>query len=239
MNLFPTITGIIDRRILINYRIDARALANYLPQPFEPHLVEGHGIAGICLIRLKHIRPKGFPTFIGLSSENGAHRIAVKWKEHGEYRYGVYIPRRDTSSRLNVIASKTVFPSVHYYSPFSIQELGDEYQVSFKNQDGTYLAIQANTTSQFNSNSIFSSIEEVSTFFEEGNTGFSPHHSNCYDELELNTYSWHVQPMEVETVTSSFFENESIFPKGSVVFDNALLMKNIEHEWVMKGRMEV
>jgi len=29
----------------------------------------------------------------------------------------------------------------------------------------------------------------------------------------------------------SFFENEKIFPKGSVKFDNALLMKSIEHEW--------
>lgn len=38
--------------------------------------------------------------------------------------------------------------------------------------------------------------------------------------------------LEVERVHSSFFENEQIFPKGSVIFDNALLMKDIEHEWI-------
>ena len=28
-----------------------------------------------------------------------------------------------------------------------------------------------------------------------------------------------------------FFEDENLFPKGSVTFDNALLMTHIEHEW--------
>ncbi len=28
-----------------------------------------------------------------------------------------------------------------------------------------------------------------------------------------------------------FFDNENDFPKGSVQFDNALLMTNVEHEW--------
>jgi hypothetical protein len=43
--------------------------------------------------------------------------------------------------------------------------------------------------------------------------------------------NWEVQPLEVLNVKSSFFENEEVFPKGSVKFDNALLMTNIEHEW--------
>jgi len=30
-----------------------------------------------CLIRLKDIRPRFFPSFLGISSENAAHRIAV------------------------------------------------------------------------------------------------------------------------------------------------------------------
>lgn len=41
--------------------------------------VVAEAIVGICLIRLKNIKPKGFLDFLGLSSENGAHRIAVEW----------------------------------------------------------------------------------------------------------------------------------------------------------------
>ncbi len=76
MNI-PTIVGTIDRRILINYQIDKEVLSNFLPDPFRPKLVNDTGVAGICLIRLKHIRPKGLPKAVGISSENGAHRIAV------------------------------------------------------------------------------------------------------------------------------------------------------------------
>ncbi|MGN7786676.1 hypothetical protein ACTJIJ_19230 [Niabella sp. 22666] len=37
--------------------------------------------------------------------------------------------------------------------------------------------------------------------------------------------------MDVLNVKSSFFENKDIFPEGSVAFDNALLMTQVEHEW--------
>jgi len=106
----PKIKGIIDRRILINYQVNKEILENYLPRPFKPKLVNGKGIAGICLIRLKEIRPKGLPKQIGISSENGAHRIALEWNENGKLKEGVYIPRRDTSSKVNSLAGGTIFP---------------------------------------------------------------------------------------------------------------------------------
>jgi len=73
----PVIRGVIERRILVNFRVDPEALNRVLPAPFRPKLVDGVGMAGICLIRLKHIRPNFLPAFLGISSENAAHRIAV------------------------------------------------------------------------------------------------------------------------------------------------------------------
>ncbi len=49
--------------------------------------------------------------------------------------------------------------------------------------------------------------------------------------MELKSRKWKVRPLDVLNVKSSFFENEEIFPKDSVQFDNALLLTNIEHEW--------
>ena len=104
----PKIKGLIDRRILINYTVEKDVLTNFLPHPFQPKLVNGKGIAGICLIRLKEIRPKGLPKLIGISSENGAHRIAVEWTDNGIFKEGVFIPRRDTSSKLNAPCSLNI-----------------------------------------------------------------------------------------------------------------------------------
>jgi hypothetical protein len=40
-----------------------------------------------------------------------------------------------------------------------------------------------------------------------------------------------VEPFEVDEVRSTFFEDVSLFPPGSASFDNALLMRRLEHEW--------
>jgi len=227
----PKIKGIIDRRILINYQIDKEVLENYLPKPFRPKLVNEKGIAGICLIRLKEIRPKGLPKQIGISSENGAHRIAVEWTENGKIKEGVYIPRRDTSSKLNSIAGGTIFPGIHHLADFIVNEKNGTYEVGFISEDKTSLSIKAKETHNWNTKSVFDSLKCVSDFFENGSVGYSPDKSN-FEGLELRAYNWKVSLLEVEKVQSSFFENESIFPKGSVMFDNALLMKDIQHEWI-------
>lgn len=227
----PIIKGIIDRRILINYQIDKAVLENYLPKPFRPKLVKGKGIAGICLIRLKEIRPKGLPKQIGISSENGAHRIAVEWEENGVLKEGVFIPRRDTSSKLNSLAGGTLFPGIHHLAKFSINEKNKNYEVSFKSDDETFLSISAKETETWNKESVFEDINAVSKFFENGSVGYSPDKKD-FDGLKLKTKDWKVSLLEVHSVQSSFFEDENVFPKGTVKFDNALLMKNIEHEWI-------
>lgn len=233
----PAIKGIIDRRILINYQIDKEVLENYLPQPFKPKLVNGKGIAGICLIRLKEIRPKGFPSQLGISSENGAHRIAVEWYERGVLKEGVYIPRRDTSSRLNALAGGRIFPGVHHLAHFKVKESDESYEVAFISSDKTSLSIKSKETTQWNRESIFENLQSVSSFFERGSVGYSPDGNN-FDGLELRTSDWIVSLLEVEKVESSFFEDCNIFPEGTVKFDNALLMKNIAHEWIGLERIK-
>src|SRR5215217_4728686 len=106
--------GVIARRLLVNYRVAPEVLARLLPAPFRPQVVGGWGVAGICLIGLRAVRPRGLPAALGLASENAAHRIAVEWDEGGAVRHGVYIPRRDTSSRLTTALGGRLFPGVHH-----------------------------------------------------------------------------------------------------------------------------
>ncbi|MGH2643283.1 MAG: hypothetical protein ACRDE2_04995 [Chitinophagaceae bacterium] len=86
----PTIKGIIDRRRLVNFTIDPEIAKAIVPAPFTPKIINGKAVAGICLIRLKQLRPKGLPAFIGIGSENGAHRVAVEWFEGDQLKDGVY-----------------------------------------------------------------------------------------------------------------------------------------------------
>jgi hypothetical protein len=227
----PVIHGYIDRRILVNFIADPDTVRKIIPEPFRPKTYKGKAIVGICLIRLKNIKPKGFPDIMGISSENGAHRIAVEWDdEDGQTKEGVYIPRRDTSLKLNALVGGRIFPGKHYLAKFHVHEKDGNYHVDFTSSDKTRISIDAKESNHFNVNSIFRTLENVSAFFEKGAVGYSPN-GNKYEGLKLQVYNWEVRPLDVLNVMSSFFEDESVFPKGTISFDNALLMTKIEHEW--------
>lgn len=55
----PRLAGTVQRRLLVNYRVDPDVIASLLPAPFRPQLVNGFAVAGICLIRLGSMRPAG------------------------------------------------------------------------------------------------------------------------------------------------------------------------------------
>jgi hypothetical protein len=235
----PLIRGVIDRRILVNYRVAPDVLARLLPPPFRPRLVRGAGMAGVCLIRLRHIRPRLLPAFLGLSSENAAHRIAVAWEQDGEVHEGVFIPRRDTSSRLNTLAGGRLFPGVHHHAAFRVREHGGHYRVALDSDDGrTHLLVEGREASGLPATSVFGSLAEASAFFERGSLGYSvTARPGEFDGLELRSFSWRVTPLAVERVESSFFGDRTLFPAGSAAFDCALLMGGIEHEWRARGTL--
>ena len=229
----PVIRGVIDRRILDNYRVDPDVLARMLPEPFEPLLANGAGMAGVCLIRLKHIRPRFVPAFLGISSENAAHRIAVQWGRGGERRTGVFIPRRDTSSRLNTLVGGSLFPGEHHHARFTVEERDGHYRVALDSDDRrTHLAVEGRAASEMPKTSAFGSLAEASAFFERGSLGYSATgRAGRFDGLELRSFTWEVRPLAVEKVESSYFEDRALFPAGSVTLDSALLMRGIDHEW--------
>ncbi|HBE71818.1 MAG TPA: hypothetical protein DDW52_27050 [Planctomycetaceae bacterium] len=229
----PAISGVIDRRILANYRVDPDCMAAALPAPFRPQVVNGFAIGGICIIRLSRVRPKQLPIPWGVGSENAAHRIAVQWESGGRTLNGVYIPRRDTSSMLNSLAGGRIFPGVHHHAKFTVSETSDHYSVTMASDDGEASVHVAGTVAPtISASSVFDSLESASNFFQLGSLGYSDTNTNGkYDGLELQCENWHVESLEVDEIRSSYFEDQSRFPSGSVEFDSALLMRDIVHEW--------
>lgn len=228
----PAVRGIIDRRILVNFRVDPAELDEALPEPFRPMTVAGYGVGGICLIRLTDVRPRGFPAFLGTGSENAAHRIAVEWDgDDGETKAGVYVPRRDTSSTLTTLFGGRVFSSEHHRATFTVVEGSDRYEVTMESDGGEARVHVAGTvTDDVPGESVFDSVDEASRFFRNGSLGYSPNGSEDeFDGIELATDEWDVTPMAVERVASSYFEDGGRF--SSVEFDCALLMRDVDHEW--------
>ena len=199
----PVIKGIIKRRLLVNFRANPAVVQRILPQPFRPKLHHGYSLVGICLIRLEQIRPAGLPGALGLASENAAHRIAVEWTDAGGIeREGVFIPRR-------------------------------HIELSMRSLDGTVsVKVVGDNTDMLPASSCFSSLAEASAFFEGGSLGYSvTRDADRLDGLLLRTSDWRIRALSVTEVHSSFFADGKRFPKGSIEFDHALVMRDILHEW--------
>ena len=249
--VLPQITGVIERRILVNYRVDPTAIRSILPAPFEPQLVNGYAIAGICLIELR-VRPTWAPKFTGVRSRNGAHRVAVTLPDGSS---AVYVPRRDTDSRLNVTVGGRLFPGVQNLADFEVDDRSDAIAMSLFSHDGsTRLSVDTEVADTLPDDSVFADVAHVSDFFEAGSLGYSDtdtRHSDTkhsdtktsdpngrFDGLELAAHNWSVTPLHVRHATSSFFEDADRFPPGSVSLDNALLMRNIHHNWISRDSLE-
>jgi uncharacterized protein YqjF (DUF2071 family) len=230
----PVIQGVIRRRLLVNFRVTPKVIAPLLPPGFSPKINAGYAIAGICLIRLEKIRPAWAPAFIGVASENAAHRIAVHWTDsQGRACEGVYIPRRDTGSRLSHWAGGRIFPGEHHLAAFDIKESDRRIEMEIAARDGGMrVKLLARQASALPTGSCFKSLEDSSRFFEGGSVGYSvTQEPGRLDGVRLSVKKWEVTPLEVEQVESSFFADTKTFPPGTAEFDHALLMRDVLHEW--------
>jgi Uncharacterized conserved protein (COG2071) len=235
----PVLSGIIERRILVNFHCKAAVLAQLLPPPFRPKTVNGWGMAGICLIRLGEIHPTILPALCGLTSENAAHRIAVEWDEDGAMREGVFIPRRDTNSLLNRLIGGKIFPGIHHAAKFEVDEAESRFKLEMQSEDGeAFVRVSARVADGLPDGSVFNSLAEASEFFCGGALGWSARSkSDEFDGIELQCREWRMESLAVEKIESSFFGNTALFPSGSAIFDSAFLMRGIAHEWHARGRL--
>lgn len=230
----PVLKGTIGRRILVNFHADPDVVQSKLPAPFRPKLHNDRAIVGICLIRLENIRPASCSLPIGFSSENAAHRIAVLWDDKdGKAQEGVFIPRRDTGSPLNHITGGRLFPGQHHLAFFRVCATDTDIDFSMQSRDGKVeVRVIGKIAVELPPSSCFTSLAEASSFFEGGCLGYSVRcDSSRLDGLLLKTKTWHVETLNVSEAFSSYYSDEEQFPKGSITFDHALLMRNIEHEW--------
>jgi hypothetical protein len=138
----PAIRAVMERRLLISYRIEPDVLRAVLPVWFRPALAHGYGVGSICLLGLAGIRPGGLspapfglPAAFGLRAQNVAHRIAVVLDTADGPVDSVYVPGRYTSSRLAAFTGGLFFPRLGT-ARFQASEQDGRYQITAQSADG-------------------------------------------------------------------------------------------------------
>jgi hypothetical protein len=231
--MLPVLEGVIARRVLVNFSVDPAVAAALVPRPLTPALRNGFAVAGICLIRLERLRPKGVPGVIGLASENMAHRIAIRYPTAEGPRDGVFIWRRDTDQALTSLLGGRLFPGVHRRAAFRVSEGAGTLAMEVETQEGLAdVSLSLRDAAAWAPTRLFETFADVMEFFRKGDCGFSCSlDGERLEGMQLRTLSWSMQPLAADGVRAAFYADARRFPPEAIRFDGAVLMRGIPHEW--------
>jgi Uncharacterized conserved protein (COG2071) len=231
--MLPTLEGVIARRVLVNFRVDPTVARRLVPTPLELIVERGACVAGICLIRLERLRPKGLPAAVGVASENMAHRIAIRYPTPAGPSDGVFIWRRDTDQALVSLLGGRLFPGVHGRATLEVTEDDASLAMDVRTERGEAdVTLRVRATSEWRPTPLFPTFDTVAEFFRRGDCGFSCSlHQNRLEGMRLKTLVWKMEPLAVDGVSAAFYEDTRRFPAGSAALDGAVVMRGIPHEW--------
>lgn len=219
----------IDRRILLNYRVDPAIAAALVPQPFRPRLVDGAAVAGVCLIRLSALRPVPLPAALGVRNENAAFRIAVEWDDDdGRPQPGVYIPRRETSSRLTALLGGRLFPGYHHRVDVASNEHRGRHEIRLTRPDGTpSVHVRAHEVDRLPAASVFADLVDAVEFFCGAKRAYAATRSpsRC-DGLVMEGAAWQAAALAVDDLRVPFYDRLE-----GATFDAALVMRCDRSRW--------
>lgn len=233
--MLPALTGTIRHRLLVTYAADPAAIAPLLPPPFEPELVEGHAVVGVCVLGLDRLRPRGLPSWTGASTVAAAHRIAVRWEAGGGTRRGVWVQRRDTDRRLPVLLGGRVFPGVHRPAEVEVADTSDRgLRVRVRARDGALVRAECRPGGPWTSR-LFDDPAAASAFFAGGDVGVSHDRRGRPECVRLDTEAWRAEPVALEAWTTAFDE---ALPSGAARLDHGLLVRDVPMTWAPGGSIE-
>lgn len=228
----PTLATI-DRQILVIYRAQESAANALLPAPFRARLFKGHAIAALSLVRLKPPKPRLMPSLITTQPEHIAHQIAVEWTHNGETRAGWYLLRRDTTAR-SVVLGGSIFPGKLNHGRFHVHEQDARFRITCDSDDDqSHVRVDAFGADFLPKEAIFATVEEATTFLQPATSIYtSATTTGELEGMEIVPKTWPIRAMALWEATSTLFGQA--FPKDSFGVDCAMLLRNVEYEWIQK-----
>jgi len=237
--MLPGIDCHVARRVMVNYWLDAAVARRLVPAPLTPQIVNGYAVAGICLIRLEHVRPRGIPAAFGMASENAAHRIAVWYPRENGRQPGVFIWRRETDSPLIRQLGGRLFPGKHNLAEFHVTESADGLDYHIRTEDRRAdLRLRVRYSEEWGASALFRRFDDACDFFRAADGGFwcsleeGSLDGGSFEVMPACSQRWEMSPLRVESADARFFRNPVHFPMGSVALDSAVLMRGIASQWV-------
>jgi len=200
------------QRVLVLYRLEARALTDVLPRELEPRL---YGGSAVCEILYTH-QPGA--TLLPPASDRLSFRFPVTVRERGEVRPATWILRRGSSSWLEAAYGERILGTEIEHSSFVCDDRPQRLELRVLGREGLELDLRAVPTTRTPS-ALFAGPRAVEAFLaEEG--AIRPRARFARRTPRRVTRSTAAEPMAVLALRTPLFERDTPFPRGSVTFDS-------------------
>ncbi|HEX7135444.1 MAG TPA: DUF2071 domain-containing protein [Iamia sp.] len=222
----PDLVGRIDRRVLLDHVVAPDVAARHLPPGLEVRLLDDRAVVGVCLIRLVDVRPAGLPAGLGRTVEAAAHRISVVGPGT---EAGVFVPRRDTSSRTAALVGGRVWPGVHGRARVSGARTPCSLRIDVACRDGAAVSVAVDLDER--RGTTLTDPEATSAFHAVERTAWSPGRDGALEVAVLACEGWSARPVGVTAATSTWLDDRRSFPPGTARLAGALLMEDVPMRW--------
>lgn len=252
----PQLTGRIERRILVDHLVSPELAQGLVPDGVDLRLVDGRAVVGMCLIHLSGLRPRHLPLWTGTSVEAVAHRISV-WGPADQGRVGgVFVPRRDTTSRAAAAVGGRLFPGVHGLALIDVHEDGDRFAISATTADGATIDVavhrppapgvcvaepltaapartpQAAVDGPEPDQAAAARADALSALHRSELLAWSPDPSGRgLEVVEMRCHRWSTSSLVVERASSSWLRGLPGMGGGALASPSALLMEELDVSW--------
>ena len=227
----PALSGRIERRICIQYRINPSVARRFLPDHIRPKLYQGSALGGICVFRFAPARARILPIPLGFGTELAWHRIAVEWDAGATVAHGQYLLRCEADSRPSARLTPKVLPCSEPAARITVRSNDGGLSISMKSVDGNGdLNLAAVPDDHWPEDSVFPSAKAAQLALSGGHVLWPSNERGETEGFEVAAGQGTVASLTSHGIDSAWYDDRDRFPLGSIGFDSALLISRANHE---------
>jgi hypothetical protein len=227
--------GAVDRRVLILYRVAPKVVSELLPSGVCAMEVQGRAVAGIAFARHRMAKSRLLPARL-VSAHTASHFFLVTGSRRDVHGDAAFVTRYDCSSRLHLWIGGRL---PYHHARFRVVEGCESLELVGDSDDrAMHLSLQAQVVRSMPAGSMFRTPAQATECLREcaGGLGLAPGGAASV-EAPGTRRRLRFQPLKVERLESSIFEDLMRGAPGLVEFDSAYWVREDEFAWAAEGTL--
>ncbi|MDI9867886.1 DUF2071 domain-containing protein [Flectobacillus roseus] len=234
---FP-VEAFFNKSVVVTCAVEKSILEKLIPAPLQLDTFQNHwGFVAMALVETKHLRPKGFPAFLGNDFTLIGYRIFVRYtNEKGKNLRGLFILRSETDKRKMEFLGN-IF-TTYKYETIDIQKTIQSDCVLFHSKSGGFqICFKTTLDSDIGlpTSSPFTDWKEARRF--AGPLPFTFSVNNMRKEVvivEAKREFWQPKPIQILDFSSDYINQVT---NSQFQLASGFVVENIPYEW-KAGKIE-